>query len=79
MPAGPATAAFPMIGLTAATLPRALRSASRIPGTERIGPMLVMGLLGAMMTASAERMASITPGAGSASEEPAKRTEFTGS
>ena len=68
-----------MIGLTAATLPRALRSASRIPGTERIGPMLVMGLLGAITTASADKIASMTPGAGSASEAPANRTEFTGS
>ena len=41
--------------------------------------MLVMGLLGAMITASAEVMASTTPGAGSASEAPAKRTAFTGS
>jgi hypothetical protein len=48
-------------------------------GTARIGPMLVMGLLGAISTASAEVMASMTPGAGSASEAPAKRTEITGS
>ena len=41
--------------------------------------MLVMGLLGAISTASAEVMASMTPGAGSASEAPAKRTDFTGS
>ena len=38
--------------------------------------MLVMGLLGAIRTASAEVIASMTPGAGSASEAPAKRTEF---
>ena len=31
------------------------------------------------MTASAASMASMTPGAGSASDAPAKRTEFTGS
>src|SRR5580693_7568426 len=79
IPAGPAMGAFPTIGLTAATLPRVLRRASRIPGTESMGPMLVMGLLGAIITASAEAMASSTPGAGSASEAPAKRTDLTGS
>ena len=67
------------MGLTAAIFPRARESASRMPGTARMGAMLVTGLLGAMMTASAETIASITPGAGSASEAPAKRTEFTGS
>ena len=41
-------------------------SASMMPGTARMGPMLVMGLLGASSTTVADRMASVTPGAGSA-------------
>src|SRR5260370_36176935 len=41
--------------------------------------MLVTGLLGASSTRSAERIASITPGVGSASEAPANRTDSTGS
>src|SRR5579872_3528878 len=79
IPAGPATGALPTIGLTAATLPRARVSASRTPGTARMGPILVIGLLGAISTASAAVIASTTPGAGSASDAPAKRTELTGS
>jgi hypothetical protein len=78
-PAGPVTAAPPTIGLTAAMRARLSRSASRIPGTARIGAMLVTGLLGASSTRSAERIASVTPGAGSASEAPANRTDSTGS
>ena len=56
-PAGPETAAPPTIGLTAATGAFALRKASRIPGTARIGPMLVTGLLGAKTIASADAIA----------------------
>ena len=41
--------------------------------------MLVTGLLGASSTTVAVIIASITPGAGSASAIPAKRTELTGS
>src|SRR2546423_371530 len=77
--AGPETAALPMIGLTATTLAAVSRKASRIPGTATIGPMLVIGLLGAMRTASALVIASSTPGAGLDSDAPAKRTDFTGS
>ena len=44
---------------------------SRIPGTASIGAMLDTGLLGARITASDPRIASITPGAGSASDAPA--------
>ncbi len=53
--------------------------ASTIPGTARMGPMLVTGLLGASSTTVADMMASITPGAGSAFSMPAKRTDLTGS
>ncbi len=52
-PAGPVTASPPTIGLTAAIGAFVGRKASRIPGTARIGPMLVTGLLGAKMIASA--------------------------
>jgi hypothetical protein len=52
-PAGPDTASPPTIGLTAAMGALVRRSASRIPGTARIGPMLVTGLLGAKIMASA--------------------------
>src|ERR1039458_10128304 len=79
VPAGPLTAAPPTIGLTAAMRARLSRSASRIPGTARMGAMLVTGLLGASSTRSAARIASITPGAGSASDAPANRTDSTGS
>src|SRR5206468_10244134 len=71
--------AFPMIGLTATTLAAVSRKASRIRGTARIGPILVMGLLGAIRTASDLVIASSRPGAGLDSEAPAKRTDFTGS
>src|SRR5579863_470984 len=78
-PAGPDTAASPTIGLTAATVARVCRNASRMSATARIGPMLVTGLLGARITALADIMESTTPGAGSASVAPAKRTDLTGS
>ena len=53
------------------------RNASRTPGTARIGPMLVTGLLGANTIASADSMLSITPGAGRALSAPSKRTACT--
>src|SRR6267142_1033567 len=77
--AGPETAVLPIIGLTAATGARVCLRASTMPGTARIGPMLVTGLLGASSTTVADMMASITPGAGSAFSIPAKRMELTGS
>jgi len=50
MPAGPDTAAPATIGLIAATDPFVSQIALRTPGTARIGPMLVTGLLGANNT-----------------------------
>src|SRR4029077_9675888 len=50
IPAGPETAVLPTIGLTAATGARVCLSASIMPGTARMGPMLVTGLLGASST-----------------------------
>jgi hypothetical protein len=44
--AGPFTGAPAMIGLTPTTRSRRRRSASRIPGTARIGPIEITGLLG---------------------------------
>src|SRR5216684_3750754 len=73
---GPATAVLPIIGLTAATGARVCLMASMMPGTARMGPMLVTGLLGASNTTVADMMASITPGAGSAFSIPAKRMEL---
>ena len=77
--AGPETAFVPMMGLIATTGALVCFKASTMPGTARIGPMLVTGLLGARSTTVAERMASMTPGAGSDLSTPAKRTELTGS
>src|SRR6185312_11369495 len=79
IPAGPETAVLPIIGLTAATRAGVCFSASVMPGTARMGPMLVTGLLGASRTTEADMMASITPGAGWAFSMPAKRIELTGS
>ena len=44
IPAGPETALSPMIGLMAATGARVCFSALTMPGTARIGPMLVIGI-----------------------------------
>ena len=51
IPAGPETALFATMGLTAATVAFVRARASRIPGTDRIRPILLMGLLGASNTA----------------------------
>ena len=75
--AGPEIAALPMIGLTPTTGAWVCSRALRIPGTDKIGPMLVIGLLGQMTIASALRIISSTPGAGFANSAPTKRTEFT--
>jgi hypothetical protein len=69
VPAGPLTAALPMIGLTPTTV-RLARSASTTPGTARMGPTDVTGFDGHTRTASASRMASTTPGAGRARSAP---------
>src|ERR1041384_7824487 len=62
--AGPLMAEVPIIGLTPTTAAVDAFSASRIPGTARIGPMLVIGLLGQTMIFSALAIDSRTPGAG---------------
>ena len=49
-PAGPLTAAFPISGLTTTTFFLDLDNSFLIPFIERIGPMLVRGLPGAIMT-----------------------------
>ncbi len=70
-PAGPLTAALPTIGLIARTIAFVSMSAARMPGTERIGPIEVIGFEGQTMTALAVRIASRTPGAGTAFSAPA--------
>jgi hypothetical protein len=60
-----------MMGLTARIVASVASSARAMPGTARMGPMEVMGLEGQTMTASAEAIASTTPGAGSAESAPA--------
>ncbi len=75
--AGPFSARPPTIGEIAATLSRLRRSASRMPGTASIGPMLMNGFDGHSITASALAIASSTPGAGAASDAPSKRTAVT--
>ncbi len=67
---GPLTARPPTSGETPTTGPRRCASARRTPGTARIGPMLKNGLLGAMMTALAPRIAERTPGPGRARAAP---------
>ena len=59
-----------MIGLTPTTRSRRATSASRTPGTARIGPIEITGLLGHTSTVSAPAIASSTPGAGAASSAP---------
>ena len=68
--AGPFNARPPTMGETAAT--RVFRSASRTPGTARIGPMLMIGFDGQMMTAAASPIACSNPGAGWAFFAPSK-------
>src|SRR6185436_3005972 len=76
--AGPFTGRPPMIGLTPTTRSRRATSTSRIPGTARMGPIEITGLLGHTMIVSAASSASSTPGPGRASSAPAKLTETTG-
>ena len=66
----PRTGARPMIGESPTTGAGVSRSASRMPGTARIVPMLTTGLLGASSTTSASAIDSGTPGAGLASSRP---------
>ena len=58
---------LPTSGQTASTAALLCCKASRIPGTARIGPTLIIGLLGQIRMSSAFRSASRTPGAGRAS------------
>ena len=67
--AGPFSAFPPKRGLTATTR-RAAATASRMPGTARIGQMESGGLEGAITTRAAAAMASRTPGAGRAAAAP---------
>ena len=69
-PAGPETASPPTMGLMATVVAAVWASASGTPGTARIGPMEVMGLEGHTITLRAARIASSTPGAGSAASAP---------
>ena len=76
--AGPFTGAPPTIGLIAITRSRRATSASRMPGTARIGPIEITGFDGQITIVSAVRSASSTPGAGRAASAPSKRTDTTG-
>ena len=68
---GPLIGAPATIGLMAATGARVARSASRMPRSARIGPMLTNGLLGGMMTSvGVAQRARSTPGAGRAWRAP---------
>ena len=61
-----------MIGLTPIFGALLAVKAERIPGTARIGPILVIGLLGATMIAAARSIASSTPGAGRLDSTPSE-------
>ena len=61
---GPFTVRPPTKGLTATTGAAAARSASRIPGTARIGPIEITGFEGPITIASAPAIASSTSGVG---------------
>ena len=75
--AGPFIGAPPTIGLIA-IFPALLRlNASLIPFTDRIVPMLTIGLLGQMMTRSLPRIESVTPEAGLAVSAPKNFTPST--
>ena len=66
----PRTGAPAMIGETPTTGADAVDKASRMPGTDRMVPMLTTGLDGGSSTTSAAASASITPGAGLAVSAP---------
>ena len=53
------------------------RKASRIPGTARIGPMLMIGFDGQTTIPAASRITASNPGAGRAFFAPAKDTAST--
>jgi hypothetical protein len=65
-------------GETATTGAGLARSASRIPGTPRIGPIEITGLDGPITIARAEAIASSTSGGGAAASMPRSSTPSTG-
>ena len=73
----PATGTALTTGVTATTSAGESRTASRSPGTAKIGPMLATGLLGPRISRSAAVTASRTPGAGRAAVAPAYATDRT--
>src|SRR4051794_32654769 len=75
---GPFTARPPTNGLTATTGPLAAASASRIPGTDRIGPIEMTGFDGPTTITSAPAIASRTAVGGRAASMPRSSTPSTG-
>jgi len=71
---GPLTTRPSTNGLTATTGAVAVMIASRIPGTARIGPMLITGLEGPMTIRSAAAIAAVTSPVGLAEEIPSSWT-----
>ena len=71
---GPLTALPATKGLTAITGASAAAIASRIPGTDRIGPIEITGLDGPTTIASAPASASRTSGVGAAWSSPCTST-----
>jgi hypothetical protein len=67
---GPLTARPPISGEMATVRPRRGSSKALIPGTRRMGPMLMIGLLGAIRISRAAAIASAMPGAGLAWSRP---------
>ncbi len=77
--AGPLIVFPPTSGLIPTTRAVVSFSAARTPRTASNGPMLTIGLLGATITTSDVRIASITPAAGRATSTPSNRTPITSS
>ena len=75
----PATGPPPTIPLMPTTRSRRAPTASRTPGTARMGAIETTGFEGQHTIASASTIASRTPGAGRAADAPSYRTPFTGS
>ncbi len=75
---GPFSEWPPTSGLTATTGAAASASASRIPGTASIGPMLATGFEGPIRIASAARSATLTSGVMRACSAPRNSTPSSG-
>ena len=75
--AGPLSARPPIIGEMATAEHFLRRNACLMPGTARMGPMLMIGFEGQNTIAEAERIAARTPGAGRADSAPWKSTPST--